>query len=86
MLRTHIEEIDAFIDAEIELIAGEENADEKSQLLRIMLNGMRTILLAQAQLPAKDDSTSSERTKRRIDLVKKYIEESKHGKPTGQSS
>lgn len=86
MLRTHIEEIDAFIDAEIELIAGEENPDEKAQLLRIMLNGMRTILLAQAQLPAKDDPTSSERTKRRIDLVKKYIEESKHGKPTGQSS
>ncbi len=86
MLKTHIEEIDAFIDAEIELIAGEENPDEKLQLLRIMLNGMKTILLAQAQLPAKDDPTSAERTKRRIDLVKKYIEERKHGEPTGQSS
>ena len=86
MLKTHIEEIDAFIDAEIELIAGEENPDEKVQLLRIMLNGMKTILLAQAQLPAKDDPTSAERTKRRIALVKKSIEESKHGKSAEQGS
>lgn len=78
MGKTNIPEIDAFIEAEIELIGGEENEEEKVQLFRIFYNGMRTILMAQAQLPAHEDATSSERVKRRINVIKKYLKESKH--------
>lgn len=85
MDKTNIPEIDAFIKAEIELIGGEENETEKAQLFRIFHNGVRTILSAQAQLPAADDATSSERVKRRIKVIKKYLEEA-NGKPTGSGS
>lgn len=75
MLRTDIPEIDAFIEAEIELIGGETNEKEKDQLFRIFYNGVKTILAAQLQLPAADDDTADERVKRRINVIKKYLEE-----------
>ena len=77
MLKTDIPELDLFIRTEIELIGGEADEDEKLQLFRILYNGIRTILAAQIQLPAKDDDTSSERAKRRIDIIKRYLEETK---------
>lgn len=76
MDKTGIPEIDAFIDAEIELIGGEPNDEEKVQLFRILHNGIRTILMAQLQLPAKEDDTSSERVKRRIKIIKDYLKRS----------
>ena len=78
MGKTNIPEIDAFVEAEIELIGGEENEEEKVQLFRIFYNGMRTILMAQAQLPAHEDATSSDRVKRRLKIIKQYLENSKH--------
>ena len=78
MGKTNIPEIDAFVEAEIELIGGEETEEEKVQLFRIFYNGMRTILMAQAQLPAHEDATSSERVKRRLKIIKQYLKESKH--------
>lgn len=80
MLKTNIKEIDAFIDAEIEIIGKETNEEEQLRLWRIFHNGVRAILTAQLQLPAKDDATSSERVKRRIATVKKYLEDY-YGKP-----
>lgn len=80
MIQTDIPEIDAFIRAEIELIGGEENEEEKVQLFRIFHNGIRTILVAQAQLPSKEDATSSERVRRRTKIIKEYIQETKHDK------
>ena len=85
MVKTNIPEIDAFIEAEIELIGGEENDEEKAQLWRIFSRGTRTILMAQLQLPAKDDATSEQRVKRRIAVIKKYLEEY-HGKSAGQGT
>lgn len=78
MGKTNIPEIDAFVEAEIELIGGETNEEEKVQLFRIFYNGMRTILMAQAQLPAHEDATSSDRVKRRLNIIKQYLKESKH--------
>lgn len=74
MTKTNIAEIDAFIDAEIELIGGEEDEDEKRQLWNIFYNGIRAILTAQLKLPAKDDDGADERVKRRISIVKGYLE------------
>lgn len=74
MAKTNIAEIDAFIDAEIELIGGEEDEDEKKQLWNIFYNGIRAILTAQLKLPAKDDDGADERVKRRIGIVKGYLE------------
>lgn len=75
MPKTDIPELDAFIDAEIELIGGEPNEEEKAQLFRILHNGIRTILAAQVQLPAHDDDTSSERVKRRLKVIRGYLKE-----------
>lgn len=80
MGKTNIPEIDAFVEAEINLIGGETNEEEKVQLFRIFYNGMRTILMAQAQLPAHEDATSSERVKRRLNIIKQYLKESKHAR------
>lgn len=85
MSKTDIKEIDAFINAEIEIIGKEPNKEEQVQLWRIFHNGVRAILIAQLQLPAKDDATSSERVKRRINAVKRYLEEY-NGKSAGQGT
>lgn len=74
MTQTNIPEIDAFIETEIELIGGETNEQEKEQLFKILYTGIRTILTAQLQLPAEDDDTSDERVKRRIEVIKGYLE------------
>ena len=79
MLPTNIPELDAFIEAEIELIGAETNEEEKTQLFKILYNGMQTILAAQLQLPAKDDETSDDRIKRRLAVIKEYLE-NRHGK------
>lgn len=76
--KTSIPEIDAFIEAEIDLIGGEENKEEQTQLWRIFWNGVRAILTAQLQLPAQDDPTSSERVNRRINIIKQFLEGMKH--------
>ena len=76
MDKTGIPEIDAFIQAEIELIGGEENEEERTQLFRIFHNGIRTILMAQLQLPSGEDEGAAERVKRRIKVVKDYLKES----------
>ena len=76
MIPTNIPEIDAFIETEIELIGGETNEEEKAQLFRILHAGLRTILTAQLQLPANDDDTADERVKRRIEVIKGYLEKS----------
>ena len=79
-MKTNIPEIDAFIDVEVELIGGETNEEEKEQLFKIFYNGIRTILAAQLQLPAHDDDTSDERVKRRINVIKSYLDRSHDGK------
>lgn len=76
--KTSIPELDAFIEAEIGLIGGEENKEEQTQLWRILWNGIRAILTAQLQLPANDDATSSERVNRRINIIKQFLEGMKH--------
>lgn len=85
MIKTDIPEIDAFIKAEIDLIGGEEDEEEQKQLWDIFYNGIRAILTAQLKLPAKDDESSDERVKRRIKIVKNYLE-GRHGKSSGQGS
>lgn len=82
MYKTDIPEIDAFIKAEIELIGGEEDKEEQAQLWHIFYNGTRAILTAQLKLPAKDGDGSDERVKRRIKIIKDYLE-GQHGKSTG---
>lgn len=85
MIKTDIPEIDAFIKAEIELIGGEENKEEQAQLWRMLYSGMRAILTAQLRLPAKDDDGADERVKRRIKIVKGYLE-GRRGESSGQGS
>lgn len=80
MEKTNIPEIDAFIQAEIDLIGGEENKEEQAQLFRIFYNGVRAILMAQLQLPVKDDPTAPDRARRRIDIIKTYLKNSKETK------
>lgn len=76
MFNSGIPEIDAFMEAEMELIAEESSVEEQAQLFRILHNGLRTIVLAQLQLPATEDETASDRVKRRIKVIKKYLEKS----------
>lgn len=78
--KTTIPEIDAFIEAEIELIGGEPDKGEQAQLFRIFHNGIRAILMAQLQLPAKDGPTAPDRARRRIDIIKTYLKNSKETK------
>ncbi len=76
MFNSGIPEIDAFMEAEMELIAEESSVEEQAQLFRILHNGLRTIVLAQLQLPSTEDETASDRVKRRIKVIKKYLEKS----------
>ena len=70
---TCIPELDAFIKAEIELIGGETNAEDKAKLWRVLYAGMRTILSAQLNMPVEEDFDYKERAERKIRIIREYL-------------